>query len=209
MVFLDAIAPDWRSSHPSVPASGSIPHLPAGTVRPILLVTPDFDARRCDSIDSQQANYVDVLTLAGALPLIPPCQPDRIDDYLALANGVVITGIRPDGQAMDQPETFERRLVAAATGAGLPLLGISDGMHLISRHLGGRKQERYRTVAHAEDGAVDAFEANTRALCLGVRWHMSDRLTALDRALIGRFMAHCRQHAERTRGVAALAARAC
>ncbi len=174
-------------------------------MRPVILVTSEVDVDGEPVADASRADYAHLLTQVGALPLVLPYQADRIADYLAMGDGVVIAGVRRNGPASAQAETFEQRLVvaAAAAAAELPLLGISEGMQVLGRHLGGQAAGGYRAIAHAEDGAVDAFEGNTRQLCLGVRWHMPHRPTALDQALIDRFVANCRQRAGSLRGAGA------
>lgn len=47
---------------------------------------------------------------------------------------------------------------------------------------------RFRVVARAPDGVIEAFEGETAGFTLGVQWHPEYRLTHLDRHVIGTFV---------------------
>lgn len=47
---------------------------------------------------------------------------------------------------------------------------------------------RFRVVARAADGIIEAFEGETQAFCLGVQWHPEYRLTTLDAAILDVFI---------------------
>lgn len=50
---------------------------------------------------------------------------------------------------------------------------------------------RYRVVARAPDGIVEAIEGLGDAFCMGVQWHPEYRLTPLDRAIMAEFVSAC------------------
>ena len=50
---------------------------------------------------------------------------------------------------------------------------------------------RYRVVARAHDGVVEAIEGLGPGFCLGVQWHPEYRLSELDRNIFSAFVAHC------------------
>lgn len=56
---------------------------------------------------------------------------------------------------------------------------------------------RFRVVARAEDGVVEAFEGETDGFCLGVQWHPEYRLTDLDRGILKLFVARSAEAAAR------------
>jgi gamma-glutamyl-gamma-aminobutyrate hydrolase PuuD len=50
---------------------------------------------------------------------------------------------------------------------------------------------RFRVVARAPDGVIEAFEGLTPGFCLGVQWHPEYRLTRFDQAILQDFVGHC------------------
>ncbi|MCU0818553.1 MAG: gamma-glutamyl-gamma-aminobutyrate hydrolase family protein [Beijerinckiaceae bacterium] len=52
---------------------------------------------------------------------------------------------------------------------------------------------RFRVIAEAPDGVMEAFEGETAGFCLGIQWHPEYRLTALDIRIFEAFAAAC-QH---------------
>jgi gamma-glutamyl-gamma-aminobutyrate hydrolase PuuD/enamine deaminase RidA (YjgF/YER057c/UK114 family) len=57
----------------------------------------------------------------------------------------------------------------------------------LHRHaLAGRG--RFRVIARASDGIIEAFEGMTEGFCLGIQWHPEYRLTALDRQILKTFV---------------------
>lgn len=47
---------------------------------------------------------------------------------------------------------------------------------------------RFRVVARAPDGIIEAFEGETDGFCLGIQWHPEYRLTELDRNIMRAFV---------------------
>ncbi|HWT57669.1 MAG TPA: Atu1372/SO_1960 family protein [Rhizobium sp.] len=68
----------------------------------------------------------------------------------------------------------------------------------LHRHaLSGRG--RFRVIARAPDGIIEAFEGETEAFCLGVQWHPEYRLTALDLEILKAFVARSAEAGESRR----------
>ncbi len=96
-------------------------------------------------------NYCDAILAAGGLPLPLPHQPEAVEDYLGMLDGVVITGGAFDvdpalfGAASRHPTVklksgrtaFEAALVKGALARDLPILGICGGQQLLNVVLGG------------------------------------------------------------------------
>ncbi|UJW77122.1 gamma-glutamyl-gamma-aminobutyrate hydrolase family protein (plasmid) [Rhizobium sp. SL42] len=55
---------------------------------------------------------------------------------------------------------------------------------------------RFRVVARAPDGVIEAFEGETSGFALGVQWHPEYRLTALDRYILKTFVDHAASRVE-------------
>ncbi len=51
---------------------------------------------------------------------------------------------------------------------------------------------RFRVIAEAPDGIIEAFEGETDGFCLGVQWHPEYRLTALDIQVFEAFSSACK-----------------
>jgi putative glutamine amidotransferase len=119
------------------------------TPRPRIGLTLDADegGRRYEL----QKSYVDAVLAAGGLPILLPHAQDAAAAYLALLDGLVVTGgafdVPPElyGQARrpvcgtTRPErtAFEKDLLEAALAARLPVLGVCGGMQLMNVVRGG------------------------------------------------------------------------
>src|SRR5450631_1813897 len=122
--------------------------------RPVIGVTPDVgetaaSARRPSAprYELKQA-YADAVLAAGGLPIVLPYSEDETApaEAIALCDAVVITGgafdIPPEaygarahrrlGPLKRERTQYEQRLLRAAMGAGLPVLGICGGMQLLA-----------------------------------------------------------------------------
>jgi len=97
---------------------------------------------------------------AGDVSHIPQDVPDKV------AHDIIV---EPDS------------VLARWTGAGTARV---NSLH--SHALAG--QGRFRVIARAPDGIIEAFEGETDAFCLGIQWHPEYRLTALDTAILKAFV---------------------
>jgi putative glutamine amidotransferase len=96
-------------------------------------------------------NYADAVVKAGGLPLFLPHEPDQVEDYLGLIDGLVVTGGAFDidpalfGAADKHPTVklkgrrteFEWKITQRAVATDLPVLGICGGQQLLNVVLGG------------------------------------------------------------------------
>ncbi len=117
--------------------------------RPRIGVTLDVDdgARRYEL----RQTYVDAVLQAGALPVLLPPAAQVAAAYLALLDGLIVTGgafdIPPElygearrpacGPLKESRTAFEKALLEAALAASLPVLGICGGMQLMNVVRGG------------------------------------------------------------------------
>jgi putative glutamine amidotransferase len=118
--------------------------------RPRIGVTLDVDeARRRYELPRA---YADAVLAAGGLPLpLPYAGPDVAAAYLALVDGLVVTGgafdVAPErygearregcGPAKPERTEFEWALCEAALAGGIPVLGVCGGMQLLNVVRGG------------------------------------------------------------------------
>lgn len=127
-------------------------------MRPRIVVTLDLGEtlRRgvpLPIVETKSA-YARSIEQAGGLPLLaaPTDDPAVIEDWIALLDGLVITGgafdIEPerfgkkaDGVRVDPPKPlrtrFESALLQGALQRGRPVFGVCGGMQLLNVHLGG------------------------------------------------------------------------
>jgi putative glutamine amidotransferase len=98
-----------------------------------------------------RASYVEAVLAAGGLPILLPHARDAAPAYLALLEGLVVTGgafdvppalygeRRRDACGPLKPErtAFEKDLLEAALAARLPVLGVCGGMQLLNVVRGG------------------------------------------------------------------------
>jgi len=96
-------------------------------------------------------NYCDAVAQAGGLSVLLPHEPERAGDYLALLDGLIVTGGAFDVDpalfgASTKHETvslkarrteFELAICNAALAKNMPVLGICGGEQLLNVALGG------------------------------------------------------------------------
>ncbi len=96
-------------------------------------------------------NYCAAVARAGGLPILLPHEPDQVTSYLALLDGIVITGGAFDVDpalfgattrhekvtTKDRRTAFELAITRAALAADKPVLGICGGQQLLNVALGG------------------------------------------------------------------------
>jgi putative glutamine amidotransferase len=119
------------------------------TARPRIGLTLDADGAR--ERYELKASYVDAVLAAGGLPILLPHAKDAAAAYLALLDGLVVTGgafdVPPElygearrevcGPTRPERSAFERDLLEAALAARLPVLGVCGGMQLLNVVRGG------------------------------------------------------------------------
>ncbi|BDG03599.1 gamma-glutamyl-gamma-aminobutyrate hydrolase family protein [Anaeromyxobacter oryzae] len=119
------------------------------TKRPRIGLTLDADEQR--NRYELGRGYVDAVLAAGGLPVLLPHDRSVAAAYLALLDGLVVTGgafdvppelygePRRDVCGVLKPErtAFEKDLLEAALAARLPVLGVCGGMQLLNVVQGG------------------------------------------------------------------------
>ncbi len=121
-----------------------------------------------------QASYVDAVLAAGGLPILLPHAPEAAASYLALLDGLVVTGgafdVPPElygearrkecGPLKPQRTAFEKDVLEAALAARLPVLGVCGGMQLLNVVRGGTLYQDLRADAglagHEQPAPKDA-----------------------------------------------------
>ncbi len=114
-------------------------------------------------------NYAGTIAAAGGLPVLLPHEPERVEDYLARLQGLVVTGgafdvdpglfgaasRHPTVKTKDRRTAFEHAILAGALRRNLPVLGICGGQQLLNVVLGGTliqhiPDEVERALAHEQ-----------------------------------------------------------
>jgi putative glutamine amidotransferase len=114
--------------------------------------------------------YIDAVRLAGGLPLVVPrAEPDELDELLALADGVLLTGSpsnvhpRHFDQTVHDPalpldpdrDDWTLALVPRVLARGLPLLAICRGAQEVNVALGGTLHQAVQEVGPYADHRAD------------------------------------------------------
>lgn len=123
--------------------------------RPIIGITSELDAARWGNWIREAVvspvSYTRAVERAGGTPVvIPPLPPDSVHSLIAAVSGLVFTGGRDidpalySQQRLDETDLPERRrdrfelgLMRAALDAGVPVLAIGRGMHVLTLARGG------------------------------------------------------------------------
>ena len=96
-------------------------------------------------------NYCDAVTRAGGLPILLPHEPEQAEAYLALIDGLIVTGGAFDVDpaifgastrhqsvtTKDRRTGFELAVTKGAAAQDMPVLGICGGQQLLNVALGG------------------------------------------------------------------------
>ena len=120
----------------------------ADVFSPLIAITPDCqveDDAQTESTYVLRMNYATALAEAGAMPVLLPYLPERMDEIVARFDGFVISGSTPGVSEMPGRTAFELALIKAAIAAGKPIFGICNGMQMIGLALGARLIERLDT----------------------------------------------------------------
>ncbi len=100
---------------------------------------------------AMRENYFSAVARAGGLPIALPHEPEQTAEYLALIDGLVVTGGNFDVDptlfgaverhdsvsTKDRRTAFELAITRAAHAADMPALGICGGQQLMNVALGG------------------------------------------------------------------------
>jgi gamma-glutamyl-gamma-aminobutyrate hydrolase PuuD len=123
--------------------------------RPIIGITSDLDAARWGDWIREAAvspvSYIRAVERAGGAPLIvPPVPPSSVTAFIEALDGVLFTGGRDVDPALydqerheetDEPDhrrdRFELALMRGALEAGLPVLAVGRGLHILALARGG------------------------------------------------------------------------
>jgi putative glutamine amidotransferase len=139
-----------------------------GRSRPVIGVTLDSEAAGGYSKLPWYAlreNYCDVIAAAGGVPVALPHEPDLVEAYLGMIDGLVVTGgafdvdpalfgaaeRHPTVKLKERRTRFEWAIVQGAVARDMPLLGICGGQQLLNVVLGGT------LIQHIPDSVADAL----------------------------------------------------
>lgn len=125
-------------------------------MKPIIAITgnqltPNSGAFNGTTVSYTPQSFVSALQAAGAAPLIVPISnPEEARTYIALADGLLLTGgydINPAQYGEDpipqlqaihpKRDASELALIEAALEKGIPILGVCRGMQLLNVYYGG------------------------------------------------------------------------
>lgn len=124
------------------------------------------------------AKYIEAVRLAGGLPLVVPnARADELDAYLAVADGVFLTGspsnVHPShfGEAVHDTslpldplrDGSTLPLIRRALALGLPLFAVCRGLQEANVALGGSLHQAVQTVAGQHDHRGAQGRADARA----------------------------------------------
>lgn len=145
--------------------------------QPIIGITLDQENKKTYSNFPWYAarkNYAECVTLCSGVPIFLPHVESRIDNYLEIINGLIITGgdfdvdpnlygekdINPNVVLKPDRTNFELKITETAMKKKIPLLGICGGQQLLNVILGGSLfqhiPDEYKTnIAHEQENPRD------------------------------------------------------
>jgi len=151
--------------------------------QPLIGILPDYKDGEINSYSTKsfyalRTSFVDAVAKAGGLPILLTYQYDSIDEYLNLIDGLLIVGgyfdINPKSYGEDfiHPTTklnlkrseyeyaFATKALARQT---LPILGVCNGMQLLSVLHGGKliqhiPDEKDKNYINHEQSRIDGFQ---------------------------------------------------
>ncbi|GEA14090.1 MAG: putative glutamine amidotransferase [Moorella sp. (in: firmicutes)] len=120
-----------------------------------------------------RATYLQAITVAGGLPvLLPPVNPELAAGYLAIIDGLLLTGggdiepsffnARPQARlykVIPERDAFELALTRAALAAGKPVLAICRGIQVLNVAAGG---DLYQDIKTEVPDALEHTQAGPR-----------------------------------------------
>ncbi|MEO3812625.1 gamma-glutamyl-gamma-aminobutyrate hydrolase family protein [Sphaerisporangium sp. B11E5] len=162
--------------------------------RPLIGITTYFDAARWgtwvrEAVISPPA-YTKAVDRAGGAPvLVPPLSQGAIDGYVRGLSGLILAGgVEVDPAAygeerderLEEPQPgrdrFELTLARAAIDAGVPLLGVARGMHVINIALGGTLIPWLPSAVHHERHGASTPHVITVSVSSKVGKAIGDRI---------------------------------
>ncbi len=145
--------------------------------QPIIGITLDQENKKTYSNFpwyASRKNYADCVTLCNGVPIFLPHFESRINDYLEIINGLIITGgdfdvnpnlygekdINPKVTLKPSRTDFEFKITEMAMRKKIPVLGICGGQQLLNVILGGSLfqhiPDAYKTnIAHEQKNPRD------------------------------------------------------
>jgi putative glutamine amidotransferase len=145
--------------------------------KPLVLVPACHRMMGDHPFDMAGKKYLDAVRLAGCLPLIvPSSSPEELDELLALADGLLLTGSRSNvhpshyGEALHdgtqpldpQRDAWTLAAIPKALALGMPLFGICRGLQEANVALGGSLHQAVHEQAGLNDHRAD-YEDTTAA----------------------------------------------